>query len=231
MISIVATTLTRDTFEKHLDLDARVFQNPPVIPNVRIGVKGTPKSAFSGDGSGGSFTPILTFGMTGRLGMFGVFFFRHPLQPNGEYASKVGNLPLIKCSAPEIPPGPPVSHGFPLKGFRSVLKESCEYIWNLMNVLYFEGYLHSRYTPEIWHRYQTLPFLKGVTFSKPVFWVSMLVLRECICMFAHGDTHAIRFGANPAQPKILEFLCNFLDAFCLRGAWCKAFGVHSLKLT
>ena len=89
MISIVATTLTRDTFEKHLDLDARVFQNPPVIPNVRIGVKGTPKSAFSGDGSGGSFTPILTFGMTGRLGMFGVFFFDIPFNQTANMHQKL----------------------------------------------------------------------------------------------------------------------------------------------
>ena len=34
------------------------------------------------------------------------------------------------------------------------------------------------YTPEIQHRYQQLPCLKGVTFSKQSFWVSMLVFGD-----------------------------------------------------
>ena len=34
---------------------------------------------------------------------------------------------------------------------------------------------NTEYTPEIQHRYQQLPCSKGVTFSKPSFWVSMLV--------------------------------------------------------
>ncbi len=34
--------------------------------------------------------------------------------------------------------------------------------------------------PEIQHRYQKWPYLKGVTFSKPSFWVSMLVFGGCI---------------------------------------------------
>ena len=36
-------------------------------------------------------------------------------------------------------------------------------------------FMTEMYTPEIQHRYQQLPCLKGVTFSNPSFWVSMLV--------------------------------------------------------
>ena len=37
------------------------------------------------------------------------------------------------------------------------------------------------YTPEIQHRYQKLKFSKGFTFSKPSFWVSMLVFGSVNC--------------------------------------------------
>ena len=42
--------------------------------------------------------------------------------------------------------------------------------------------LHIQYTPEIQHRYQKLPCLKGATFSKPSLWVSMLVFGRVIVL-------------------------------------------------
>ena len=47
------------------------------------------------------------------------------------------------------------------------------------------------YTPEIEHRYQKWPYLKGVTFSKPSFSVSMLVFRG-----VYGGYNPLTFDPN-----------------------------------
>ena len=57
---------------------------------------------------------------------------------------------------------------------------------------------NTEYTPEMQHRCQQLPFSKGVAFSKPSFWVSMLVFgsvlwfsQSIVCGDRSRDMHNI----------------------------------------